>query len=77
LYSANDARTVAGTLNRSISGWQQWCPVRTATPSRSSRRPTSSALMGGSSMTNEITPAFFFAAPMTRSPANVFSRPVA
>ena len=36
-----DARAVAGTPNRSITGWVQWCPVRIATPSLSTMVPTS------------------------------------
>ena len=35
LYIANDARHVAVTPSRSISGWAQWWPARTATPERS------------------------------------------
>src|SRR5581483_5778251 len=35
LYMANEARHVAVTPRRSISGWAQWCPARTATPDRS------------------------------------------
>ena len=41
LYAANEARVVAGTPKKSITGWAQWCPVRTATPSRSRIVPTS------------------------------------
>ena len=41
LYKANEARTVPLMPSRSISGWAQWCPVRTAMPSRSSSVPMS------------------------------------
>ena len=39
--SGPDAREVAATPNRFISGMAQWCPARTATPSRSTMVPTS------------------------------------
>ena len=39
LYIAIDARTVATTPKRCISGWAQWWPARTATPLRSSTVP--------------------------------------
>ena len=35
LYMANEARHVAVTPSRSISGCAQWWPARTATPERS------------------------------------------
>ena len=41
LWAQIEARAVAGTPKRSISGWAQWWPVRTATPSWSRIVPTS------------------------------------
>src|SRR5262245_32552581 len=35
LYMAKEARQVAVTPSRCISGWAQWWPARTATPERS------------------------------------------
>src|SRR5687767_15794540 len=43
LYIANEARVVAATFICAMTGMQQWCPVRTATPSRSRRVPRSIA----------------------------------
>src|SRR3954449_340809 len=42
-WTAKDARVVAGTPRRRISGWAQWCPARTQPP----RRPRISAASCG------------------------------
>jgi hypothetical protein len=77
LYIASDARVVAPTPRRSMIGWQQWWPVRTAIPSASSCVPRSIGEMMGSSMTKEITPALRAAVPMMRRPFTSLSRLVA
>ena len=68
LYIANDARVVAATFICAMTGMQQWWPVRTAMPSRSSRVPRSIAEMAGFSTTSEITLPLFRAVPMMRKP---------
>ena len=62
---------------RFITGWQQWCPVRTATPSESSCVPISMAETGGSSITNEITDPLRAAVPMIFRPGTSRNRSVA
>src|SRR5581483_10116558 len=75
LYRANEARTAAGTRNRCITGIAQWCPVRTATPSRSRMVPTSWACTP--STTNERTLALSRAVPMSRTPGTAATSSVA
>ena len=66
LYIASEARAVAGTPKRSITGWAQWWPVRIATPSRSTTVPMSCGCT--SSMTNDRMLALRRAVPMIRTP---------
>src|SRR5205814_3001310 len=68
LYGPKEARAVAGTPSRRISGIAQWWPARMQTLSRSSSSATSWGCTPRSS--NEITPprASASGAPITRSP---------
>src|SRR5208283_323698 len=66
LYTANDARAVAGIPNRSITGCAQWCPVRIAMPSRSRIVPRSCGCTPSS--TNESAPARSLAVPINCTP---------
>jgi hypothetical protein len=61
LYMANDARQVAVTPRRSISGWAQWWPARTATPERSMMVEMSCGCRP--SMPNETMAPLSFAVP--------------
>src|ERR1700724_1361185 len=75
LYSAKEARTVAGTPNRAITGMAQWWPVRTATPSKSRMVPTSWGCTP--SRVNERMLALSVAVPMMRRPTISVACPVA
>src|SRR5438874_1110232 len=66
LYIASEARAVAGMPKRSMTGCAQWCPVRMATPSRSTIVPMSCGWMP--SITNDRMLAFCRAVPMIRMP---------
>src|SRR5690606_7052637 len=75
LYMPSEARAVAGTPRRCISGWAQWWPARMQTPSLSRMVPMSCGWMP--SITNEITDARSAAVPTRRRPAISPSRSVA
>jgi hypothetical protein len=67
LYSASEARAVAGTPKRVITGCAQWCPVRMATPMRSRMVPMSCGWTP--SITNETdAPPCRGAVPTRRTP---------